>query len=74
MVTLNHWQGSQDLCLALPFLGAQVEKDESTRDDPSPQFWFHLRSALGADGILGCNPLVAPSHRPRFLSQYNAGV
>ena len=28
------------------------------------QFWFHVLSALKADGIVGCNPLVAPSSFP----------
>ena len=55
---------SQDLCAALPSWAAQVEKEESTRGVPSHQFWFHVRSVLKADGIVGCNPLVAPSSFP----------
>ena len=35
------------------------------------QFWFHVLSALKADGIVGCNRWL---HHPRFLLPCDAGV
>ena len=52
---------AEDLCAALPAWIAEVDKDEGTRGVPSAQFWTQVQGVLGADCILGCNPLVAPS-------------
>ena len=54
----------QDLCAALPGWAAQAEKEESSRGVASQQFWHGIRAVLEADGIVGCNPLLAPSSFP----------
>jgi hypothetical protein len=50
-----------DVCRTLPRWKAEVEKEELTRGVPSAQFWTQVQGVLGADCILGCNPLIAPS-------------
>ena len=46
---------------ALPDWAAQAEKEEGSQGFASQQFRIGLRAVLEADGIVGCNPLVAPS-------------
>ena len=53
-----------DLCSVLPAWITEVEQAEASRGVPSAQFMQHLRTALDADCVVGCQPLVAPSSFP----------